>query len=92
MERWFPSPEQQAEELAAERDRIGFEIERAREFLKVPYMADFVKWLTEERRRVEPTVGQPEEMVYRTGVRDGVQLVIDRLDELERALDRRENV
>jgi hypothetical protein len=90
LNRWFPSPEQQAEEARLEREKLGFDLERTREFLKIGYMADFRRWLNQTRKRVEPTVDEPGEMVYRTGMRDGVQLVIDRLEELEAVLRRRD--
>ena len=87
--RWFPTAQEEADEIARERQAAAFQSERISEFLKVGFMEDFKKWLSTTRRRVEPRPGDPQDMLYNTGVRDGVQLVLDQLEELEQMLDRR---
>lgn len=89
MEKWFPTPEQEAEEERQAKQAMAAEAEKVREFLQVKYMPEFKKWLKETRRANEPRMGNdPSDMVYRTGLRDGIRLIEDRMEELEASLKR----
>jgi hypothetical protein len=89
LEKYFGNEEETETEIAQLRQQEAFEAERTREFLSVGYMGDFKKWLTDTAFEAEPTLGSHEEMIYKTGLRDGVRLVERRLVELERDLERR---
>ena len=70
--------EQQTDEAAAlDRGRIG-------EFLRAGYMADFKAFLDKTAETASPAPGAHADMLYQSGVRDGVKLVLQELDRLER--------
>lgn len=89
MDRYFPTPEQEKAELEEQQRLVAFEMERVTEFLKVGYMKDFRAWLLAQQREVEPRVAERDDMLYRTGLRDGVRMVEDYIDSLETELNRR---
>lgn len=90
LSRWFPTAEEEREAERQMRQAEAATRERVGEFLRTAFMADFKSWLGNARRQVEPRPGDPENMLYNMGVRDGVQLVIDHLDSLSDVLKRSE--
>jgi len=67
--------QKRAQELAAIADWMGR-----------PYAARFMQFLRDARLSNEPKPGDERSMLYSIGVRDGLDLVIGRLEALEREL------
>ena len=84
LKRWFPSEAEQAEEERAFAQQAAMEREAIKQFLEVPYMAKFREWLKVTRRANEPTVAEPSDMIYRTGLRDGFRAIEQELEALEK--------
>lgn len=73
-----------AEEAALEAQQHEQLIGAIADWLGRPYMAEFRKFLEEIRKGCEPRPGEERDMLYAIGRRDGLDLVIQRLDYLER--------
>jgi len=83
MNRWFPTPEQEEQDIRQENQIEAYEKETAGRWLKEPYMGVFMKWLKTKRRESDPQPGVHADMIYQTGLRDGFQKVRDYIEDLE---------
>jgi hypothetical protein len=81
-ERYFT--EEAAQETAVEIEKCTQLIGAIADWLGRPYMAEFRKFLEELRRVNEPQAGEAHNMLYAIGRRDGIDLVLGRLVQLER--------
>lgn len=81
-ERYFPSDDEIAlQEREAEQER-GMLRGKILGFVTQDYFQEFMRWLEEEKERVSPQVGDHTNMLYQTGQRDGVKLVVAHLREM----------
>lgn len=87
-ERYFGTAKERVLGVFQRRQQEAFQRERVGEFLNVAYMVDFKKWLSKARRTAEPVPGEQHMMSYACGMRDGLQMVLDRLTVLEQQLGR----
>jgi len=89
-EKYFPSPTEELHERNEAEQSEALLREQIEHWLNDPYTAEFVRWLTKSERGVDPKVGEHGVMLYQTGMRDGIRLIQDHMDELKRKLQRRE--
>ena len=90
MEKHFPSREQELEAQRHETEEFAMLRERVKHWLDDPYNLTFRDWLSDTERKVEPQPGEHGNMLYQTGQRDGIRMVLDHLNTLEREIKRRE--
>jgi len=79
VERYFYSPLQEDEE---EQKKENARIDSAAAFVRTDHFPEFKDHLEKLRKSCEPKAGQPESMLYQCGVRDGIDKVLDHLNDL----------
>ena len=80
-DRYFRQRDEDVAELEAV---LEVKVAAISEWISRPYHREFIEFVKNVRKQSEPQPGTEQGMVYSMGVRDGLDIVLDHLDRLDK--------